>query len=222
MIALLRKDFLTSRFIYLVTNLIVIIGLIIVNTINPQGALIIALIASVLIPVIINKFTATEELRKNYDMLMNSFPIKRRDVVVSKYLYYLIQHIVTVILLQGVVLFLNRGEEGLFIVILLAQGAALIYFIFFIGVPNLVYYCFDYSTAMKYSSIIIILTANTPIILTAVVKKINPNAMQQLLKAIEVGRSPIYNLAGMVIIGALVIYGAIIGISIKGYKRRDL
>ena len=222
MIALLKKDFLTSRFIYLVTILIVIIGLIIVNTINPQGALIIALIASVLIPVIINKFTATEELRKNYDMLMNSFPIKRSDIVVSKYLYYLIQHIVTVVLLQGGVLFLNRGQEGVFITILLAQGAALIYFIFFIGAPNLVYYCFDYSTAMKYSSIITILAANAPIIITAVVKKINPNAMQKLLKAIEAGGNPIYNLVGMVIIGALVMYGAIIWISIKGYKRRDL
>lgn len=222
MLALLKKDFLTSRFIYLVTILIAILGLIIINKINPIGAFTIAMVASVLIPVIINKFTATEELRKNYDMLMNSFPIKRSDVVISKYVYYLTQHLLTVVLLQGTVILLNRGEEGLLITILLAQGAALIYFIFFIGAPNLMYYCFDYSTAMKFSPIIIILAANAPILIGALVKKVNPNFTEQIMRAIEVGGNPIYKLAGVMVAGGFIIYGIIILISIQGYKRRDL
>lgn len=222
MIALLKKDFLTSRYIYTVTILISIIGVIIVNAINPTGGLAVALVASVLIPVIINKFTATDELRKNYDMLMNSFPIKRRDVVISKYTFYLIQHIIATILLQGTVLFLNRGDEGLLIIILLIQGAGFIYYIFFVGVPNLIYYCCDYSTAMRFSPIIIILAANAPLIVGNIIKKINPNAQQQFLKAIEACGNPIYNLAGMLIVGGLILYSIIMLISIQGYKRRDL
>ncbi len=222
MVALLKKDFLTSRYIYSVITLIVVAVLVFMVRINPMGGMMIAVLGSVLIPVIVNKFTATEEMRKNYDVVMNSFPVKRSDVVVSKYMYYVILHFLTVVILQGIMILNNFGDVEVLLAVLIAQGVAFLYYILMIGLPNFVYYRFDYEVAAKYSTIITLVVVYTPIILMGFVDRINPNIRIRVLEYISKGEISGFMLAGILFAIGIVLYTIIIVASAKGYRRRDL
>lgn len=222
MVALLKKDFLTSRYIYTVITLIVVVVMLVMMKINPIGALIIATMGSVLIPVIVNKFTATEEMRKNYDMLMNSFPVKRSDVVISKYMYYLILHFLTGIILQGIVILSNRGDSSVLLAVLIAQCIAFLYYILLIGLPNFIYYHFDYDVATKYSMIITFVVVYTPMILMGIIDRINPNIRRRVLEYISAGKIDGFMLVGALFAIGILLYIIIIAASVMGYRRRDL
>lgn len=220
--ALLKKDYLTSRFIYSVITLIVIAVMMILVKLKPVAAFMVATIGSVLIPVIVNKFTATDEMRRNYDVVMNSFPVKRRDVVIGKYIYYLLMHLLTAVLLQGIVLLNNRNDSTFLVTVLLVQGAAFIYYMLFIGIPNYVYYRFDYDVATKYSAVVIIVVANIPLMFSSLMDKINPNIRDGVMKAIEAGGREAYLLAGGVFLVGVILYFIIAEASARSYSRRDL
>ena len=220
--ALLKKDFLTSRYIYTVITLIVVAVMVVMVKINPIGALVIATLGSVLIPVIVNKFTATEEIRKNYDMVMNSFPVKRNDVVFSKYMYYLILHFLTGIILQSIVILSNRGDSSVLLAVLIAQCVAFLYYILLIGLPNFIYYRFDYEIAAKYSMIITFVVVYTPMILMGIIDRINPNIRRGILEYISAGKIDSFMLVGALFAIGILLYIIIIAASAMGYRRRDL
>lgn len=222
MCALLKKDFLTSRFIYLVTTLLMMAVLFFLVKRNTMVALMVATIGSVLVPIMVNKFTATEEMRRNYDLVINSFPIKKREVVISKYMYYLIMHLITAVIFQAIVVLNNLSDTSFLITVLLIQGAAFIYYILFIGMPNYIYYKYDYDVAAKYSPIIIIVGANIPIVLSKLVEKINPNTRISIVNAIENGSNEAVLLSLVIFLVGFILYGIIVAASVRGYARRDL
>lgn len=220
--ALLKKDFLTSRYIYSVITLLVIAVLVVLVKVNPVAAFMTATIGSVMVPIIVNKFTATEEMRKNYDVVMNSFPVKRKDVVISKYMYYLIMHFLTAVLLQGIVVINNLSDSSFLVTAFLVQGAAFIYYILFIGIPNYVYYRFDYDVATKYSAIIIIVVANLPLMISGLMDRVNPNLKITIIKSIEAGGRDAWILAGLVFLIGFIVYFIMAAASARSYARRDL
>lgn len=220
--ALLKKDFLTSRYIYSVITLIVAVVLVFVIRINSVGGMMIAVLGSVIIPVIVNKFTATEEMRKNYDVVMNSFPVRRKDVVVSKYMYYVMLHFFTAVILQGIVLLNHYGNVEVLVAVLIAQGLAFLYYILMVGLPNFIYYSFDYEVAIKFSTIIILVVVYTPILLMGFIDRINPNIRMKVIEYISKSENSGFKLAGMLFSIGVILYVIIIALSTRGYRRRDL
>lgn len=222
MVALLKKDFLTSRYIYSIITLIVVCVSVLIVRIQPSVSMMIGVLGSVIIPSMVNKFTATEEMRKNYDIVMNSFPIKRKDVVVSKYLYYAILYFLTAIILQSIVIINSFGDSEVLLIILIGQGLGFLFYILMIGLPNFIYYSFDYEVAAKYSTIITIGIVYMPIILIELINKINPNIRIGLMEYISRSDQRGFILAGLVFLVGFILYAIIIIASYKGYKRRDL
>ncbi|MEG1256180.1 ABC-2 transporter permease [Clostridium sp.] len=222
MIALLKKDFITSRYAYSIITLLVGVILAFTSIKSMEAAMFIYVMGSMMIPIMVNKFTATEEMRKNYDIIINSFPVKRRDVVISKYIYYLVIYIATAVVLLGIITLVGRLNVEELKLILLVQSIVFIYYSLIQGVSNYIYYRFEYSTAAKYSSIIIISIIYVPFILVGFISKISPNIKEKFLSYGDKVMNNVPLVATTIILIGLAIYAVFILLSIEGYKKRDL
>ncbi|MEG2289169.1 MAG: ABC-2 transporter permease [Clostridium sp.] len=222
MIALLKKDLITCRYPYIVTVLLVGVVMSFVAIKDMNMAMFIYVFCSILIPMVVNKFTATEELRKNYDIIINSFPVKRRDVVISKYIYYLITYITTVIILFGIITLVGELSVEEIKISILIQSIIFLYYTLIQGISNYIYYKFEYSTATKYSSIIILAIVYIPIIFFNLISKVNPSIKEKILSYGDKIMKNLPVVVVMIFLLGIVIYTIFILMSIKGYEKRDL
>ncbi|MEG0671411.1 ABC-2 transporter permease [Clostridium sp.] len=222
MIALLKKDLITCRYPYIVTVLLVGVVMAFAAIKDMNIAIFICVFCSILIPMIVNKFTATEELRKNYDIIINSFPVKRRDVVISKYIYYLITYITTVVILFGIIMLVGELSAEDIKIGILIQSIIFLYYTLIQGISNYIYYKFEYSTAAKYSSIIVLGIVYIPMILLNLISKVNPGIKEQILSYGDNVMNNLPFVVAMILLIGIVIYMIFILLSIKEYEKRDL
>lgn len=220
--ALLKKDFITSRYIYIVAILIVGMIVCFASMYSFESTCFIYLLGTFAVPLMANKFTATDELRRNYDVIINSFPVRRIDVVLSKFIYYLISYILCSLVLMLIVSIVGNFHKEELTIIYIIQSLSFIYYCLIIGVTNFIYYRYDYGVAAKYSAIIVIAVINVPIIILKLIDKLSSNIFikisKYLLESITHGA---YLAIGMILLG-IIIYILFIGLSIMGYRKRDL
>ncbi len=220
--ALLKKDFITSRYIYTIALLVVGIALCFASMYSFEATLMIYLFGTFIVPLISNKFTATDEMRRNYDVIINSFPVRRVDVVISKFIYYLIVYILCSSILMLIVFLVGNFSKEKLNIIYIIQSLSFIYYCLIIGITNFIYYRYDYGVAAKYSAIIIIAVINVPIFILKFIDKISPDIFlgvsNYLLESTIHG---VYLAIGIILIG-IMIYFLFIVLSIIGYRKRDL
>lgn len=220
--ALLKKDFITSRYIYIVAILIVGMIVCFASMYRFEATLMIYLLGTFMVPLMANKFTATDEMRKNYDVIINSFPVKRIDVVLSKFIYYLISYILCSFILLLIMFLVGNFLKEQLTIIYIVQSLSFIYYCLIIGVTNFIYYRYDYGVAAKYSAIIIIAVINVPIIILKLIDKLSPNISVKITNYfLESTTHGVYLATGMILVG-IIIYILFIGLSIMGYRKRDL
>lgn len=220
MIALIKKDYLTSRFSYIILTIFVTLAIIGLSIVSKEGSLVVGTMGSVFIPLIVNKFASTEEMRKHYDIVMNSFPVKRRDVVISKFIFYLLIYFLTAVLFITITALFN-GLNGFDLkMFLFINSLIFIYYVLFIGVPNSIFYCTDYEAYMKYSALITIAIVNLPILGGVVLDKAFPGIKESVIKLMD--NASIYKSILAVLVFGLILYITLMIISIVGYSKKDL
>lgn len=221
--ALLKKDFITSRYVYTVAILIVGIVICISSMYSFEGGtLMIYLLGTLMVPLMANKFTATDEMRRNYDVIINSFPVRRIDVVLSKFIYYLVSYILTSFILLAVIGIVGNFHKEELTMIYIIQSLSFIYYCLIIGVTNFIYYRYDYGVAAKYSAIIVIAVINVPIMILKLIDKLSPNIFIKISKyLLKSTTHKVYLATGVILVG-IIIYILFIGLSIMGYRKRDL
>lgn len=224
MLTLLKKDFITSKKMLIFLNLIsaVILGFITIKANISEVSSIFYAIATMIIPFVANKAGAAEELKKHYDSLINSFPIKRKDVVISKYLYYLLLYVVSTVFLGAVVFILGKYDMEKISFAILIQSMVFIYFVLLTGVTNYIYYRFDYNVATKYGPIIIIVIIYLPILIYKLLSIIKPDFIDTVLVSMLGENFVQYKLPIIIFAVGLVIYFILMFFSIKRYKQKDL
>ena len=220
--SLLKKDFITSRYIYTIAILIVGIILCFASIYSFEVTFMIYLLGTFMVPLMANKFTATDEMRRNYDTIINSFPVKRRDVVLSKFIYYLISYILCSLILLLIVFIVGNFNEEQVSMIYIIQSLSFIYYCLIIGATNFIYDRYDYSAASKYSLVIMMSIIYVPIIILKFVDKINPNIFIKVTNYLL--ESTVHGIYLAISIGLLgiFIYVLFIVLSIIGYRKRDL
>ena len=220
--SLLKKDFITSRYIYTIAILIVGIILCFASIYSFEVTFMIYLLGTFMVPLMANKFTATDEMRRNYDTIINSFPVKRRDVVLSKFIYYFISYILCSLILLLIVFIVGNFNEEQVSMIYIIQSLSFIYYCLIIGATNFIYYRYDYSAASKYSLVIMMSIIYVPIIILKFVDKINPNIFIKVTNYLL--ESTVHGIYLAISIGLLgiFIYVLFIVLSIIGYRKRDL
>lgn len=220
--ALLKKDFITSRYIYIVAILIVGMIVCFASMYRFEATLMIYLLGTFMVPLMANKFTATDEMRKNYDVIINSFPVRRIDVVLSKFIYYLVSYILTSFILLAIITIVGDFHKEELTMIYIIQSLSFIYYCLIIGVTNFIYYRYDYGVAAKYSAIIVIAVINVPIMILKLIDKLSPNIFIKIRKyLLESTTNGVYLATGVILVG-IIIYILFIGLSIMGYRKRDL
>lgn len=220
--ALLKKDFITSRYIYTIAILIVGIIVCFTSMYSFEATLMIYLLGTFIVPLMANKFTATDEMRRNYDTIINSFPVKRRDVVLSKFIYYLISYILCSLVLLLIVSIVGNFNQEKLNIIYIIQSLSFIYYCLIIGTTNFIYYRYDYSVATKYSLVIMMSIIYIPMIILKVIDKINPNISIRVTDYLLESTTHGVYLATAVILLGIAIYVLFIVLSIIGYRKRDL
>ncbi|WP_346915027.1 ABC-2 transporter permease [Clostridium sp.] len=220
--ALLKKDFITSRYIYTISILVVGIVVCFASMYSFEATLMIYLLGTLMVPLMANKFTATDEMRRNYDVIINSFPVRKIDVVVSKFIYYFISYVLCSAILLLIVFLVGNFNQEKLTIIYIVQSLSFIYYCLIIGVNNFIYYRYDYGVAAKYSAIIIILVINVPIMILKLIDKISPNIFIKISKyLLESTTHGVYLAISMILVG-IIIYILFIILSIIGYRKRDL
>lgn len=219
---LLKKDYLTNRFIFTVMLLIACAGVIILSFIKSEISILIGVLGSVFIPFMANKMSSTEEMRKHYDLVMNSFPIKRSDIVISRYIYYIIILLISAVVLVPITIIFNSLEGFDIKILMLIECLLFAYYVLLCVIPNTIYYCTEYERAAKYLSIIMVTILYIPPVVIGVIFNASPSLQVFLLNIITNGGSRFIILLLCIILIAIVVYVAGILISIVGYKRRDL
>ena len=221
--ALLKKDFITSRYVYTVAILIVGIAICVSSMYSFEGGtLIIYLIGTLMVPLMANKFTATDEIRRNYDVIINSFPVRRIDVVLSKFIYYLVSYILTSFILLAIIIIVGNFHKEQLTMIYIVQSLSFIYYCLIIGVTNFIYYRYDYGVAAKYSAIIVIAVINVPIMILKLIDKLSPNIFIKIGEYLLESTSHGAYFGTAIILVGVIIYISFIGLSIMGYRKRDL
>lgn len=221
--ALLKKDFITSRYVYTVAILIVGIVICISSIYNFEGGtLMIYLLGTLMVPLMANKFTATDEIRRNYDVIINSFPVRRIDVVLSKFIYYLASYILTSFILLVIIIIIGNFHKEELTMIYIIQSLSFIYYCLIIGVTNFIYYRYDYGVAAKYSAIIVIAVINVPIMILKLIDKLSPNIFIKISEYLLESTSHGAYFGTAIILVGIIIYILFIGLSIMGYRKRDL
>ncbi len=220
MIALLKKDFITSRKPLLIINIIAGLMLGLVTKYTRDALPMTYTVATLLVPVIVNRFTATSELRKNYDLIINSFPVKRRDVVLSKYIYYMIAYIISSIIMFSIVVTLGSLSKEELTTIFLIQSLTFIYYVLLIGATNYTYYKLEYSVAVKYSSIIMLSVFYLPYALIFAGKKFFPELSNNIINSIMSGS--INRVTIVAFLAGVIIYAIFMLLSVGAYNKRDL
>lgn len=220
--ALLKKDFITSRYIYTISILVVGIVVCFTSMYSFEATLLIYLLGTFMVPLMANKFTATDEMRKNYDVIINSFPVKRIDVVLSKFIYYFISYVLCSFILLLIMFLVGNFTKEQLTIIYIVQSLSFIYYCLIIGITNFVYYRYDYGVASKYSSLIIIVIANVPIIILRLVNNINPNISVKITNYLLESTAHGIYVATAIILAGLIIYALFVQLSIIGYRKRNL
>lgn len=222
MIALLKKDFITSRYIYAVAILFVGIVLCISSMCSFEATMIVYVLGTLMVPLMANKFTATDEMRRNYDVIINSFPVKRIDVVLSKFIYYLASYILTSLILFTIIKIVGGFNQEQLTTVYIIQSLSLVYYFLIIGVTNFIYYRYDYGVAAKYSLIITMAIIYVPILLLKIIDKINPNIEIKITSYLLESTTNGAYLATAIILVGLMLYILFVVLSIIGYRKRDL
>ncbi len=222
MIALLKKDFITSRYIYAVAILFVGIVLCISSMCSFEVVMIVYVLGTLMVPLMANKFTATDEMRRNYDVIINSFPVKRIDVVLSKFIYYLASYILTSLILFTIIKIVGRFNQEQLTTVYIIQSLSLVYYFLIIGVTNFIYYRYDYGVAAKYSLIITMAIIYVPILFLKIIDKINPNIEINITSYLLESTTNGAYLATAIILVGLMLYILFVVLSIIGYRKRDL
>ncbi len=86
MLNLLRKEWMVSRWVHIIA-LLVGLGLVFVAKAEPQAALFMALFTNLMYTHLISNMTRTSAMSRPNNMLLNSLPVTRTQIVVAKYLY---------------------------------------------------------------------------------------------------------------------------------------
>jgi len=222
MIALLKKDFITSRYIYAVAILFVGIVLCISSICSFEATMIVYVLGTLMVPLMANKFTATDEMRRNYDVIINSFPVKRIDVVLSKFIYYLASYILTSLILFTIIKIVGGLNQEQLTTVYIIQSLSLVYYFLIIGVTNFIYYRYDYGVAAKYSLIITMAIIYVPILFLKIIDKINPNIEIKITSYLLESTTNGAYLATAIILVGLMLYILFVVLSIIGYRKRDL
>ena len=222
MLALLKKDYLVNRFIYFTLTLILAIVVILLSLKTTEGSIVISVMSTVFIPLIVNRFGATEEMRKNYDLIINSFPVKRRDVVISKFLYYIIAYVIATAIFMSITVIFNKLKGFDFHMLLLVESLIFVYYCFFIGLPNFIYYYFDYEISIKYSGAITLSVLYVPPFLIGILLKFNPALKNQLKEILFSSMNGTNIIPFIIILIGIVIYFIFMVLSILGYEKKDL
>ena len=222
--ALLKKDMITSKNPLIIMNLLVGCVMVVLTIIGAKAPVYFPIytFATLFIPIILNKFTATEETRKYYDMLINSFPVDRKDVVVSKYTFYLLVYFITSIFLLSIIFVLGKISGEDLKMLLFSQSFSFLYYVVIICVPNYIFYKASYDVAVKYSGFTLLGIIYLPMLVIFLAEKIFPSASKKVvgffMKSIENG----FLIIPLIFLIGLVIYGIITTLSIKGYCNKDL
>jgi ABC-type transport system involved in multi-copper enzyme maturation permease subunit len=220
--ALLKKDFITSRYIYTISILVVGIVVCISSMYSFEATMIVYVLGTLMVPLMANKFTATDEMRRNYDVIINSFPVKRIDVVLSKFIYYLASYILTSLILFTIIKIVGGLNQEQLTTVYIIQSLSLVYYFLIIGVTNFIYYRYDYGVAAKYSAIIIIAVINVPIMILKLIDKLSPNIVIRITSYLLESTTNGAYLATAIILVGLMLYILFVVLSIIGYRKRDL
>jgi hypothetical protein len=86
MLNLLRKEWMVSRWVHIIA-LFVCLGLVFVAKAEPQAALFMTLFTNLMYTHLISNMTRTSAMSRPNNMLLNSLPVTRTQIVVAKYLY---------------------------------------------------------------------------------------------------------------------------------------
>lgn len=223
--ALLKKDFITSKNLLIIMNLLVLCGIGMVAFF--EGTIMVAssvyLMASFLIPIVLTRLMSNDEMKKHYNMLINSFPVTRKSVVLSKYMFYMICYIITAIFLFSImfILFKPSGEDIEYI--LFIQSMAFAVYALLIGVLNYMFYTKSYDVAIKYSSIVTITIIYIPMMLIPLAERIFPDTVNALKEFVYINfnNRPFVLISSIFLIG-IVLYGICMLLSVRGYCKKDL
>lgn len=220
--ALLKKDYYINRFIFAALLLGIGAVIILLSIYSGEGSIVVGVMGTLLVPMLINKFSSTEEMRRNYDFIFNSFPVKRRDIVISKFLYYIIVYIVTAIVFGTLIVCFNKLEGFDINMVLLLEGFMFLYYSFIIAIPNFIYYFFSYEVSVKYSTIITLGIVYVPIILIGLVVRMYPELVNSIKSFVLDSPSGLGRTALLLTVAGVFVYLIFMILSIKGYSRRDL
>ncbi len=86
MLNLLRKEWMVSRWVHIIA-LLVGLGLVFVAKAEPQAALFMALFTNLMYTHLISNMTRTSAMSRPNNMLLNSLPVTRTQIIAAKYLF---------------------------------------------------------------------------------------------------------------------------------------
>lgn len=225
MLALLKKDFITSRKSVIIMNLIaacILGGVSLFKEFPIEAISMMYIMASIFIPLMSNKMMSTEEGKRNYDTIINSFPVSRKSVVISKNLFYFLMYLITSIILLLTIIIIKKPSTQDLTYILFIQSLTFIYYSLIIGIPNYMYYKFDYDVAMKYGVIVFLSIIYVPMIVLKIGEKVLPNFESKIISIIEAGNLQTMFIAVSAFLVGLLIYVVFTILSINGYSKKDL
>ncbi|SHK40410.1 ABC-2 family transporter protein [Hathewaya proteolytica DSM 3090] len=221
MIAMLKKEFLCSKFILIICMTILSIFIISCSIfMNTKGTLVISSMVSLMIPLLIENFSSTEEMRKNFDLVMNSFPVKRSDVVYAKFIYYLILYLMTFSIFTVLMLVFNKFNSTDLGQFFLMESVMFMFYSIFMGLRTCLYFACDKSIIMKYGTVLTLSIIYGPMLILALINRLLPDISKKI-KLLLSSMSFINKTTIIIFVMSLILYFIFMFIGAMGYNKKD-